>query len=51
MGNEFEKRLISQTPLGRFGRPEDIAPVAVFLWSGASCWITGEIILASGGMR
>ena len=29
MGSEFEKHLISQTPLGRFGRPEDIAPVTV----------------------
>ncbi|MGC2764926.1 MAG: SDR family oxidoreductase [Candidatus Acidiferrum sp.] len=51
MGSEFEKHIISQTPLGRFGRPEDIAPVAVFLSSEASFWITGEIILASGGMR
>jgi 3-oxoacyl-[acyl-carrier protein] reductase len=51
MGSEFEKHLISQTPLGRFGRAEDIAPVAVFPSSESSCWITGEIILASGGMR
>jgi 3-oxoacyl-[acyl-carrier protein] reductase len=51
MGSEFEKYLISQTPLGRFGQPEDIAPVAVFLSSEASHWITGEILLASGGMR
>jgi 3-oxoacyl-[acyl-carrier protein] reductase len=29
MGSEFEKHLISQTPLGRFGQPEDITPVAV----------------------
>ena len=51
MGSEFEKHLISQTPLGRFGQPGDIAPVAVFLSSEASYWITGEILLASGGMR
>ena len=51
MGSEFEKHVISQTPLGRFGQPEDIAPVAVFLSSEASYWITGEILLASGGMR
>jgi hypothetical protein len=51
MGSEFEKHIISQTPLGRFGQPEDIAPVAVFLSSEASYWITGEILLASGGMR
>src|ERR1700730_9208894 len=30
MGSEFEKHHISQTPLGRFEQPEDIAPVAVF---------------------
>jgi 3-oxoacyl-[acyl-carrier protein] reductase len=51
MGSEFEKQLISRTPLGRFGQPEDIAPVAVFLSSDASHWVTGEILLASGGMR
>jgi 3-oxoacyl-[acyl-carrier protein] reductase len=51
MGSEFEKHLISKTPLGRFGQPEDIAPVAVFLSSEASRWITGEILLVSGGMR
>ena len=51
IGSDFEKHIISQTPLGRFGQPEDIAPVAVFLSSEASYWITGEILLASGGMR
>ena len=51
IGSEFEKQLISKTPLGRFGQPEDIAPVAVFLSSEASRWITGEILLVSGGMR
>ncbi len=40
MGSEFEKHLISQTPLGRFGQPEDIAPVAVFLSSETSSWVT-----------
>jgi hypothetical protein len=43
IGSDFEKHLISQTPLGRFGQPEDIAPVAVFLSSEESYWITGEI--------
>jgi 3-oxoacyl-[acyl-carrier protein] reductase len=50
MGSEFEKYIIAKTPLGRFGQPEDIAPVAVFLSSEASRWITGEILLVSGGM-
>ena len=51
VGSDFQKQLIAQTPLGRFGQPEDIAPVAVFLASGASAWLTGEVLLASGGFR
>ena len=51
IGNDFEKHLIAQTPLGRFGQPDDIALVAVFLASDASRWLTGEIIHASGGAR
>ncbi len=50
-GGDFEKNTIQQTPLGRSGQPEDIAPVAVFLASEDSAWITGETLLASGGMR
>ena len=51
IGSDFEKFMISQTPLGRMGQPEDIAPVAVFLASDDSGWLTGEILVASGGMR
>ena len=51
VGSEFAKQLVGQTPLGRFGQPEDIAPVAVFLASGASGWLTGEVLVASGGLR
>ena len=50
-GTDFEKWLIAQTPLGRMGQPDDISPVAVFLASPDSGWMTGEILLASGGMR
>lgn len=48
---EFGEKLIAGTPLGRFGEPEDIAPLAVFLASENSHWITGESIRASGGVR
>jgi 3-oxoacyl-[acyl-carrier protein] reductase len=41
----------SQTPLGRLGQPGDIAPVAVFLASSDSAWVTGETLGVSGGMR
>jgi 3-oxoacyl-[acyl-carrier protein] reductase len=43
--------MIAQTPLGRFGQPDDIAPVAVFLASPDSGWLTGEVLVASGGLR
>jgi len=51
IGNEFEKQLVAQTPLGRTGRPSDIAPVAVFLASDDSRWITGDTLPVSGGLQ
>jgi 3-oxoacyl-[acyl-carrier protein] reductase len=42
--------LASKTPLGRLGRVSDIAPLAVFLASDESAWITGEVIRAAGGL-
>jgi 3-oxoacyl-[acyl-carrier protein] reductase len=51
VGSDFAKQMIAQTPLGRFGQPDDIAPVAVFLASSASGWLTGEVLRASGGLR
>jgi 3-oxoacyl-[acyl-carrier protein] reductase len=51
IGSDFQKQLIAQTPLGRFGQPEDIAHIAVFLASDVSGWLTGEILHASGGAR
>jgi len=49
-GSEYEKMFIANTPLGRRGRPEDIAKAAVFLASDDAAWITGEQISVSGGM-
>lgn len=51
IGSEFEKQMVAMTPLGRLGQPEDIAPTAVFLASDKSYWLTGELIVVSGGMR
>jgi 3-oxoacyl-[acyl-carrier protein] reductase len=42
--------LAAKTPLGRLGRVSDIAPLAVFLASDESSWITGEVIRAAGGL-
>lgn len=51
VGSDFETMAVSQTPLGRVGQPRDIASIAVFLASDDSGWLTGERIVASGGMR
>jgi 3-oxoacyl-[acyl-carrier protein] reductase len=50
-GSDFEAMAVSQTPLGRVAQPDDIASIAVFLASDDSGWLTGEHIVASGGMR
>jgi 3-oxoacyl-[acyl-carrier protein] reductase len=51
VGSDFEKQLVGRTPLGRTGQPDDIAPVAVFLASDESRWITGDTLAVSGGLR
>jgi 3-oxoacyl-[acyl-carrier protein] reductase len=51
VGSDLEKQLVAMTPLGRVGRPSDIAKVVAFLASEDSGWLTGEVILASGGLR
>lgn len=48
---ELGVKLLAGTPLGRFGEPEDIAPVAVFLASDDAHWVTGESLRAAGGVR
>ena len=49
--SDFRKQVESQTPLGRIGQPQDIAPAVVYLASGDSAWVTGESFYISGGMR
>lgn len=51
IGSDFQTWNEEQTPLGRIGQVEDVAPIVSFLASDEARWITGEIILASGGMR
>src|SRR5579884_3933819 len=51
IGSEFEKGAVAQTPLGRIGQTDDIAPIALFLASHDSAWVTGETLIASGGLR
>jgi 3-oxoacyl-[acyl-carrier protein] reductase len=50
IGSDFQKQLTAQTPLGRIGQPEDVGPVAVFLASEESRWVTGSVFPVAGGM-
>ncbi|HSI45456.1 MAG TPA: glucose 1-dehydrogenase [Methylophilus sp.] len=51
IGSEMEAGYVAQTPLGRSGQPSDIASIAAFLASDDSYWLTGEQLLAGGGLR
>ena len=51
IGSDLEKTFVGQTPLGRTGQPDDIAAIAVFLASNDARWLTGEKLVASGGLR
>ena len=51
IGSDWEKELVADTPLGRIGQPNDIAPMATFLASNESGWLTGELLTVSGGLR
>ena len=46
---EFNKWVLSKTPLGRWGQPGDIAGAAVFLACDASNFVTGQILYIDGG--
>jgi 3-oxoacyl-[acyl-carrier protein] reductase len=48
---DFAKQVASTTPLGRLGKPDDIAAAVVFIASDDSNWITGETIRVSGGKK
>jgi 3-oxoacyl-[acyl-carrier protein] reductase len=50
MSSEAAAALEQLTPLGRLGRPEDIADVVAFVVSDDARWVTGEIIGATGGL-
>ena len=46
----FVERINQRVPLHRWGKPEDLAGIAVFLASGASAYLTGQQIVVDGGM-
>jgi 3-oxoacyl-[acyl-carrier protein] reductase len=49
--DELREQLRPAFPAGRWGRPEDIAPVVAWLASPDSAWVTGQVIDAEGGFR
>lgn len=49
--SDFRKQIESQTPLGRIGQPDDVAPTVVFLASPETAWTAGETFYISGGLR
>lgn len=51
LGSDMERQMIAATPLGRLGKPSDIAPIAVFLASDESGWVSGDTIFGSGGLK
>ena len=46
---DWQQRVLRETPLARWGEPEDIAKLARFLVSDEAAYITGQIINANGG--
>jgi 3-oxoacyl-[acyl-carrier protein] reductase len=48
---EDEANIAQGTPLGRVGRPDDVADIIVFLASAQAAWLTGQLLYAGGGWR
>ncbi len=50
LADEFQQNLIQHVPLGRLGRPEEVASAVAFLASSAAGYITGTTLHVNGGM-
>jgi 3-oxoacyl-[acyl-carrier protein] reductase len=48
--DELKSAMLANTPLGRFGDPEDVAGAVRFLCSDAAAFVTGEVLLVDGGL-
>lgn len=49
-GNSLNKYIISRTPAGRWGQPNDLAGAAIFLASKASDFVNGQVLYVDGGL-
>ena len=50
LSDKVKEEAVKQIPMGRFGKPEDIAKTVAFLASEEAGYITGQVIQADGGM-
>ena len=50
IADEMKELMLANTPLGRFGKPEDVADAVRFLCSDEAAFITGEVLLVDGGL-
>jgi 3-oxoacyl-[acyl-carrier protein] reductase len=51
MDDELRERILSETPLGRGGRPQDTASLVSFLLSGDGGWVNGQLLYSDGGLH
>jgi len=50
IADDMRELMLANTPLGRFGQPEDVAGAVRFLCSDEASFITGEVLLVDGGL-
>lgn len=50
LNEEYRSKALEQIPLGRFGKPEEIADIALFVLSSKAAYITGQVLQVDGGL-